>query len=114
MFGINIIKNILINVNATVTKCVEGSDRFQKIVTTSTGTVAMGKGAVDMIEDLACQDYVCFTVDCIGVVADGLTSLTSFIPGPNVTSVVTIPISLGCKTFRWCCKRAELPFGCRK
>ncbi len=42
MLGINTIRNILIKVNTTVTKYVEGSDRIQKIVTTSRGTIGMG------------------------------------------------------------------------
>jgi len=40
-----------------------------------------------MIEDLTFQDYICFTVDCVKIEADGITRLTYFIPGPNVTSV---------------------------
>ena len=114
MLGIRTIKNILIQVNTTVTKTAKGSNWVGKTVVTSTGGIGAAKGTVDMLEDLVCQDYVCFTVDCIGVAADTLTCLTSFVPGPNVTSIVTIPISLTCKTFRWCCKRAELPFGCRR
>jgi hypothetical protein len=50
------------------------------------------KGAVDIAEDLVCQDYIYLTVDCIGVCADGLTCATAFIPVLNLTSVVTIPI----------------------
>lgn len=57
-----------------------------------------------MLEAIACQDGVC---------GDGLSIATSFIPGPNVTTVVTVPISMGCKVFVYCCKRAKsIPWGC--
>jgi hypothetical protein len=121
MLGIQTVKNILINANTTVTNALKGTEwvekkgtLLQKTIATSTGAMGAAKGTVDLVEDLVCQDYVCFAVDCIGILADGFTCFTSFIPGPNVTSVVTIPVSLACKTFRWCCKRAELPFGCKR
>lgn len=46
-----------------------------------------------------------------GAAADGLQICASFIPGPNVTAVVTMPISVGCKVFVWCCKKSKLPWG---
>jgi hypothetical protein len=78
MFDIKTVKYILIN--------------FNKTVVTTTGGIILVKGAVDIAEDLVCQDYIYLTVDCIGVCADGLTCATAFIPVLNLTSVVTIPI----------------------
>lgn len=119
LLGFRKARDMLINGNTTVaniatgsTKALDAAEATHKTVVTTTGGMGAAKGTVDMIEDLACQDYVCFTVDTIGVCADVITCCTSFLPGLNVTSVVTIPISMSCKTFRWCCKRAGLPFGC--
>jgi hypothetical protein len=51
-----------------------------------------------MLEAVACQDGVC---------ANGLSVATSFILKPNVTTVVTIPVSVGCKVFVFCYKKAK-------
>ena len=84
-----------------------------KVTGVSTGTAGAAKGTVDMLEAIACQDGVCAVVSGIGVCADGLSIATSFIPGPNVTTVVTVPISVGCKVFVYCCKKAKkMPWGC--
>lgn len=65
-----------------------------------------------MLEAVACQDGICAVVSGIGVCADGLSMAASFIPGPNVTTVVTLPVSVGCKVFVYCCKKAKkMPWG---
>ena len=84
-----------------------------KVTGVSTGAAGAAKGTVDMLEAVACQDGVCAVVSGVGVCADGLSMAASFIPGPNVTTVVTLPISLGCKVFVYCCKKAKrMPWGC--
>ena len=83
-----------------------------KVTGVSTGAAGAAKGTVDMLEAVACQDGVCAVVSGIGLCADGLSMATSFIPGPNVTTVVTVPISVGCKVFVYCCKKAKkMPWG---
>ena len=83
-------------------------------VITTTGAAGIAKGALDRAEDLVCQDYVYLIVDCIGVCVYVLTCCTSFIPGSNVTFVITIPVSVGSKIFRWCCTRSILNIGCKR
>ena len=78
-----------------------------KVTGVSTGAAGAEKGTVDMLEAIACQDGVCAVVSGIGVCADGLSIAASFIPGPNVTTVVTVPISVGCKVFVYCCKKVK-------
>ena len=41
---------------------------------------------------LLCQDGVCGFVSAVGMTADGLQICASFIPGPNVIAIVTMPI----------------------
>ena len=43
---------------------------------------------------MSCLDGICAVVSTIGIAADGLQTCTSFIPGPNITAVVTMPISV--------------------
>ena len=84
-----------------------------KVTGISTGAAAAAKGIVDMLEAVARQDGVCAVVSGIGVYADSLSMLASFIPGPSVTTVVTVPVSVGCKVFVYCCKKAKrMPWGC--
>ena len=82
-----------------------------KVTGATTGAAGAAKGSVDFADAVACQDGVCAVVSAVGVAADGLQICASFIPGPNVTAVVTMPISVGCKVFVWCCKKSKLPWG---
>lgn len=112
------VPNKLIAINNSVDKLLSMPDKTEKtftyltkIVGASTGSAGVAKGTVDFAEAIACQDGICATVSAVGVVADGLQICTSFIPGPNVTAVVTMPISIGCKVFVYCCKKSKLPWG---
>lgn len=84
---------------------------FTKLTGATTGSIAAAKGSADALEALVCQDGICFVVSCIGVTADGLQIVASFVPGPNITVLVTTPVSAFCKMFVWSCKRSKLPWG---
>lgn len=106
-------------INDGVDKLVGLPDKVDKgltIVTKTTGltfgTMGAAKGTTDLAEAILCQDGICATVSAIGLAADGLQIIASFVPGPNVTVVVTLPVSVGCKVFVECCKRSKLPWGC--
>lgn len=112
------IPNKLIAINKNIDKIISIPDKADKTFTyitkvtgATTGAAGAAKGTVDFAEAVACQDGICATVSAIGVAADSLQICTSFIPGPNVTAVVTMPISIGCKVFVWCCKKSKLPWG---
>lgn len=68
------------------------------------------KGVADAAEAYACKDGVCFVVSCVGCAADGLQIIAFWVPEPNITNLVTVPISWGCKTFVWSCKNKTLPW----
>jgi len=89
----------------------DGIEYVTKLTGATTGAAGVAKGTSDAIEALACQDGVCFVVSCVGTAADSLQICASFVPGPNVTALVTTPISVGCKVFVWCCKKSKLPWG---
>lgn len=112
------IPNKLMKINESVNTLIDLPEKasqtftyFTKVTGATTGSAGLAKGSTDLIEAIACQDGVCAFVSAVGVVADGLQVATSFIPGPNVTTLVTMPISVGCKVFVWCCKRSKLPWG---
>lgn len=88
-------------------------EHMTKMFGATTGAAGVGKGTVDALEALACQDGVCFVVSCVGTAADSVQICASFVPGPNMAAIATMPISWGCKTFVWCCKRSKIPWaGC--
>jgi hypothetical protein len=108
----------LIAINSSVDKVISfpgTADKTFTYVTKVTGVVTgaagAAKGSVDFAEALVCSDGICAVVSAIGVSADLLQVFTSFVPGPNITSIVTMPISVGCKVFVWCCKKSKLPWG---
>lgn len=112
------VPNKVIQINKSINTVLDLPEKADKTFTfvtkvtgATTGAAGAAKGGVDFVEAVACQDGVCATVSAIGVAADGLQICASFIPGPNVTAVVTTPISVGCKVFVWCCKRSKLPWG---
>ena len=108
------------NINQSTDNMVKISETADKTLTyvtkvtgISTGAAGAAKGTVDMLEAIACQDGICAVVSGIGVCADSLSIAASFIPGPNVTTIVTVPVSVGCKVFVYCCKKAKkMPWGC--
>lgn len=72
---------------------------FTKVTGVTTGAAAAAKGSLGLTEVITCSDGVCAVILAIGVIADSLQICTSCIPGPNLTNIITIPISVTCKTF---------------
>jgi hypothetical protein len=100
----------MVKISATTSKTLT---YVTKVTGVSTGAAEAAKGTVDMLEAIACQDGICAIISGIGVCADSLSIAASFIPGPNVTTVITVPISVGCKVLVHCCKKAKrMPWGC--
>lgn len=106
--GINLQSIQLVGVGE---KLGEGGKVVSKIAGATAGSAGLAKGSVDFAEALACQDGICATVSAIGCTADTLQIIASFVPGPNITAVITTPLSVGCKVFVWCCKKSKLPWG---
>lgn len=108
------------NVNDSTDKLVKISETADKTLTyvtkvtgVSTGAAVAAKGTVDVLEAVTCQNGVCVIVSGIGVCADGLSMAASFILGPNVTTIVTVPVSVSCKVFVHCWKKSKkMPWGC--
>lgn len=122
MFGITLTKqvikkgsNFILTMNHTAISVVGVGEKLNdvekmitKYVAASTGAAGLAKGASDTIEALKCQDGVCAVISGIGCAADTLQIVGSFVPGPNITAVITTPVSVGCKVFVWCCKRGQV------
>lgn len=94
-----------------ITKISQTADKtltyVTKIARVSTGAAGAARGTVDMLESIAYQDGLCVVVSCIGVCTDSLSMAASFILGPNIITVVAVPISAGCKVFVYYYKKAK-------
>ena len=101
------------NLSETADKADKGVTVVSKVLGVTVGASGAAKGTADVISALACQDGICAVISGIGVCADTLSMATSMVvPGPNATSVITIPVSTFCKVFVWCCKNdKDIPFG---
>ena len=109
MFGR--IPKILNNINKVTDDADKALTYITKVTGVTTGAAGAAKGTVDLAEALACRDGICAVVSAVSVCADGLSMAASFIPGPNVTTVITVPISVGSKVFVYCCKKSKVPWG---
>jgi hypothetical protein len=83
-----------------------------KTLGVTSGGALLGKGAFDLTEAIICKDGICAIVSFIGCAADTLQLITTFVPGGNATTLATLPISLGCKTFVQSCKSSKFFFKC--
>ena len=79
---------------------------FTKLSLARIGAGKSAKGSLDLAEAVACQDRFCWMISAIG-----LQICTSFITGPNLTAVVTLPVLFGCKVLVDCCKLSKLSWG---
>lgn len=81
--------NTLLEAPSGIKKSVDkGFNYITKVSGATTGACGVGKGAADAAEALTCQDGVCFIVSCVGITADSLQILASFVPDPNVITLV--------------------------
>jgi hypothetical protein len=115
----NYVKSTLYNVNNITANFAgvsqntkQAGELASRTATSVTGGMSLMKGGTDAAKALLCNDGPCFVISCIGCVADGLQIIGSYAPGPNVTVVVTMPVSWSCKTLVWLCRRdGTLPWG---
>lgn len=82
-----------------------------KVIGTTVGVFNGSRGVEDAIESFVCRDNLCFAVSCIGISADVVQFAASFTPAINATTLVTIPVSRGCKYFVWYCQNVKGVFG---
>ena len=81
-------------------------------ITTSTSAACLSarNGAVDIahaLEDYACKDYPCMTLDGIAATCDGVAAVVAFIPGCSKIFAITTASSCFCRTLRNKCKEAK-------
>jgi hypothetical protein len=113
--GMNIGKttvDILKGINATIWGGVEGAEKVGKIVKTGVSGADVVIGTSHALEDYACKDYVCTTIDIIGSASTAVGMVLGNIPATKHLTTVTGSITVGCRTIRYYCKRYGTFWGC--
>lgn len=104
--------DILRGVNATVWGGVEGADKVGKIVKTGISGADVVIGTSHALEDYACNDVVCCTIDVIGSVSSAVGLLLGNIPSTKHLTFVTGSVTVGCRSVRYYCKKYGTFWGC--
>ena len=106
------VKDIVLKVNSTVWETGEGAQKAARMVKTSVTTSSFGISTYNAAEDFVCNDRVCFILSFVGAACDATTLICGNIPITKGVTVVTIPISVGCKSTRAFCKKFGTLPGC--
>jgi hypothetical protein len=107
-----LVKDIFRGVNQTVWGGAEGAQKASTIAKTGlSGTDAI-VGISHAIEDYACKDYICFTLDVIGSTSSAAGIVLGNIPQTKSFTVVTGSVTCVCRGVRYICKRYGLSWGC--
>lgn len=104
--------DILRGVNATVWGGVEGAEKVGKIIKTGISGADVVVGTSHAIEDLACKDYVCGSLDVIGSVSSAVGLVLGNIPSTKHLTLVTGSVTVGCRSIRYYCKKYGTFWGC--
>lgn len=105
-------KDILRGINQTVWGGAEGAQKASTIIKTGLSGTDTAVGISHAIEDYACQDHVCFTLDCIGSVSSATGIVLGNIPATKSLTVVTGSITFTCRAVRYICKNYGLAWSC--
>ena len=115
MFGsklITVTYDILRGINATVWGGVSGAEKVGQIVKTGVSGADVVIGTSHALEDLACNDYVCGSLDVIGSVSSAVGLVLGNIPATKHLTLVTGSVTIGCRSVRYYRKNYGTFWGC--
>jgi len=104
--------DILVGVNATVWGGLEGAEKVGKIVKTGLSGADVVIGTSHALEDFACKDVVCGSLDVIGSVSSAVGLVVGNIPATKHLTFLTGSVTVGCRTVRYYCKKYGTFWGC--
>ena len=109
---VDVTSDILCGINATIWGGVEGAEKAGKIVKTGLSGADVVIGTSHALEDFACNDLVCTSLDVIGSVSSGVGIILGNIPSTKKLTVITGSVTVGCRTVRYYCKNYGTFWGC--
>ena len=115
VFGSKIVTgayDIVRGVNATVWGGVQGAEKAGKIVKTGLSGADVVIGTSHALEDFACNDIVCGTIDVVGSISSAVGLVLGNIPATKHLTLVTGSLTVGCRSVRYYCKNYGTFWGC--
>ena len=109
---VGFIYNILRGVNTTIWGGNEGSQKAITIVKTGVSGADVGIGTSHALEDFGCSDYVCGSLDVIISLSSAVGMVLGNILTTKHLTVVTVSVTLGCRSVRYYCKQYGTFWGC--
>lgn len=109
---VGLVKDILRGVNQTVWGGAEGVEKVSTSVKSGISATDTIVGVSHAIEDFACKDYICFSLDCIGSASSAAGMVLGNIPATKPLTKVTVAITVTCRGVRYICKRYGLAWSC--
>lgn len=104
--------DILRGLNITVWGGVEGAAKVGTIVKTGLSGADVVIGTSHALEDLACHDVVCTSLDVIGSVSTAVGLVIGNIPSTKHLTVITGSVTVCCRSVRYYCKQYGTFWGC--
>ena len=95
-----LIKDICKKLNQNIWGGAEEAKKVGTIVKTGLSGADVVIGTSHTLEDLACQDYVCTTIDIIGCLSSTAGLVLGNIPATKHLTVFTGSVTIGCKIGR--------------
>lgn len=109
---ITLSSDILRGANATLWGGVQEAEKVGKILKTGISGADVIIGTSHALEDLACQDYVCTSLDIIGSVSSAAGLVIGNIPSTKHLTLITGAVTVGCRSVRYYCKKYGTFWGC--
>ena len=104
--------DILRGVNATIWGGVEGAEKVGTAVKTGISGADVIIGTSHALEDFACNDPVCGTIDVLGSLSSSLGLILARIPVTKQYTTYTTSVTICCRTVRFYCKNYGTFWGC--
>jgi hypothetical protein len=104
--------DILRGVNTTIWGGVEQAEKVGKIVKTGISGADVVIGTSHALEDFACNDVVCASIDVIGTISSAVGLVLGNISTTKHLTFVTGSITVGCRSVRYYCKNYGTFWSC--
>lgn len=115
MFGTKIVGavyDILRGVNTTIWGGVQEAEKVGKIVKGGLSGADVIIGTSHAMEDFACNDFVCGSLDVIGSLSSAVGMVVGNIPQTKSLTYITGSVTVCCRSVRYYCKNYGTFWGC--
>ncbi len=107
-----LVKDIARGVNQTVWGGAEGVKKTSEIVKGGLSGADIVIGTSHALEDAACGDVVCATLDVIGSISSAVGMVLGNLSPTKKYTKITGTITVCCRSVRWYCKNYGTFWGC--